>query len=110
MRTKLNPLSFVSNEKTYEWWKSEITAWELVNDLPKAKTGTGIPDNDSSKIREQVFEETSAYDLAKETGIKTLLDFIDLKLGKEDLEHSLEKYEELNNYKTSKKQKITEFI
>ena len=35
---------------------------------------------------------------------------MDLKLGKEDLEDSLEKYEEFKNCKRSKNQKITEFI
>ena len=55
---KLNPPSFVSNEKMYERvrWKTEIKAWELVTDLPKAKRGIAIalslPDNDRSKIRE----------------------------------------------------------
>ena len=111
---KLNPPSFVSNEKTYERWKTEIKAWELVTDVPQAKRGTvialSLPDNDSSKIREQVFEELSIDDLGKETGLKILLDFMDLKLGKEDLEDSLEKYEEFKNYKRSKNQKITEFI
>ena len=35
---------------------------------------------------------------------------MDLKLGKEDLEDSLENYEEFKNCKSSKNQKITEFI
>ena len=35
---------------------------------------------------------------------------MDLKLGKEDLENSLENYEEFKNCKSSKNQKITEFI
>ena len=98
---KLNPPSFVGNEKTYERWKIEIKAWELVTDVPQAKRGIAIalslPDNDSSMIREQVFEELSIDDLGKETGLKILFDFMDLKLGKEDLEDSLEKYEEFKN-------------
>ena len=67
----------------YEWWKTETKAWELVTDVPKAKRGIAIAlsllDNDS-------FEEISIDDSGKETGIKTLLDFVDLKLGKEDFE------------------------
>ena len=35
---------------------------------------------------------------------------MDLKLGKEDLEESIEKYEEFKNCKRSKNKKITEFI
>ena len=98
----------------YERWKTEIKAWELVTDVPNAKRGIAIalslPDNDSSKIREQVFEEIPIDDLIKETGIKTLSDFMDLKLGKEDLEDSSEKYEDIKNCKRSKHQNITEFI
>ena len=49
---KLNPPSFVSNEKTYEQCKTEIKAWELVTDVQKAKRDIAIalslPDNDSS--------------------------------------------------------------
>ena len=111
---KLNPPSLVINEETYEWWKTEMKAWGLVTDVPKAKRGIAIAlsllDNDSSKIRDEVFEEISNDDLGKETGIKTLLDLMDLKLSNEDLENSLEKYEEFKNCKRSKNQKITEFI
>ena len=85
MSMKLNPPNCVSNEKTCERWKTEIKEWELVTDVPKAKGGIPIalslPDNDSSKIREQVFEEISIDVLGKETGIKTLLDFMELRLG-----------------------------
>ena len=56
MSLKLSPPRFVSNEKTYERWKTKVKAWELVTDVPKAKRGIAIalslPDNDSSKIRE----------------------------------------------------------
>ena len=59
----------------------------MVNNVPKAKRGIAIalslPANDSSEIREQVFEEISIDDLRKETGLKALLDFMDLKLGKD---------------------------
>ena len=35
---------------------------------------------------------------------------MDLKLGKEDLEHSLENFEEFKNCKRSKDQQITKFM
>ena len=93
----------MSNEKTYEWWKTEIKAWEFVTDVPRATRGIAIalslPDNDSSKMRAS-FDEISIGDLGKEPGIKSLLDFMDLKPGKEDLKDSLEKYEEFKNCKT----------
>ena len=111
---KLNPPSFVSNEKTHELWKTEIKAWELVTDVPKARRGIAValslPDNDSSKIREQVFKEISIDDLGKETGIKTLPDFVDWELSKEHLEDSLKKYKEFKNCKRSKNRKATEYI
>ena len=111
---KLNPPSFVSKEKSYERWKTEVKAWEMVTDVPQAKRGIAValslPENDSSRVREQVFEEISIDDLGKDDGLKTLLKFMDSKLGKDDMEDSLEKYEEFKNCKRTKNQKITDFI
>ena len=39
---KLNPPSFVSNEKTYELWKTEIKAMEKINPFTSANRFCGL--------------------------------------------------------------------
>ena len=98
MAMKLNPPAFNSREKTFERWKVEIEMWSEVTDLAKNKMGIAValslPENDSTVIREQLMEEIKLDDLKKDDGLKTLLAFMEKKLGKNDMEDSLEKYEE----------------
>ena len=98
---KLNPPAFNSREKTFERWKVEIEMWSEVTDLAKNKMGIAValslPENDSTVIREQVMEEVKPDDLKKDDGLKTLLACMEKKLGKDDMEDSLEKYEEFKN-------------
>lgn len=114
MAMKLNPPVFNSKEKTFERWKVEIEMWSEVTDLAKNKMGIAValslPENDSTVIREQVMEEVKLDDLKKDDGLKTLLTFMEKKLGKDDMEDSLEKYEEFKNCRREQDQKIGEFI
>ena len=49
----------------------------------------------------KVFEQIKLKDLKKETGFKTRLEFHDKHLDKDDLAHSLEKFEEFEDLNRS---------
>ena len=72
--------------------------------------GLSIPEHASTMIREQVMEEVPLVDLKKDDGLKTFLTFTEKKLGKDDMEDCLEKYEEFKQCKRESDQKINEFI
>ena len=55
-------------------------------------------------------EEVKLDDLKKDNGLKTLLTFMEKKLGKDDIEDSLEKYEEFKNCRREPDHKSGEFI
>ena len=69
--------------------------WSKVTELTKAKMGISLPEHDSSMIREQVMEEVPLADLKKDDGLKTLLTFMEKKLGTDHMEDCLEKYEDI---------------
>ena len=70
--------------------------WSEVTDVQKDKMGIAValslPENDESRIREQVVEEVKLEDLKKDTGLTILLTFMEKKLGKDVMLDSLEKY------------------
>ena len=69
-----------------------------------------LPEKDQSRIREQVMEELSLSDLKIANGVSVLLDFIESKVGKDDMEDSLNKYEEFKNCRRKEGQDICDYI
>ena len=65
-----------------------------------------LPENVS--VRAQVVESVPFDDLKKEDGFSTLLKFMEKTLGKDDMEDSLEKYEEFKNCTSVADQKISD--
>ena len=73
-------------------------AWREITDLDKKKQGVAIalylPEDDASKIREKVFDQIRLDDLKQDSGLDILIHFLDQQLGKDDITHSLEKFED----------------
>ena len=69
-----------------------------------------LPEKDQSRIREQVMEELSLSKLKTPTGVSVLLTFIESKVGMDDMEDSLNKYEEFKNCRRKDGQDICDYI
>ena len=114
MATKINPPVFKSKSKPYELYRHELLAWSEITDLAKEKKGIAValtlPEEDETQIREKVFDQIKLEDLKKDTGFKTLLDFLDTHLAKDDLADSLEKFEEFEDLKRGEGQSINDFV
>ncbi len=86
--------------------------WREITELDKTKMGIAValslPETES--VRAQVMGSVPLEDLKKEGGLSTLLKFMEAKLGKDDLEDSLEKYEEFKCCTRAADQKISDFI
>ena len=113
MATKINPPKY-NSLKSYELYKQELLAWKEITELAKEKRGVAIaltlPEEDESKIREKVFDQIKLDDLKKETGLETLIAFLDKHLAKDDLADSLTKFEEFEDYRRSETQSIVDYI
>lgn len=113
MSTKINP-PYYNKEKGYERYKQELRAWQLVTDIKEEKRGIvvalSLPESDDSGIRERVFDEITLADLNKKEGLDKLIEYMDKKLGKDDLADCLEKFEDFEDFKRESTQSMTEFI
>lgn len=69
-----------------------------------------LPENDESQIREKVFDQLNLEDLKKETGLKTMIEYLDKRLAKDDLADSLEKFKDFEDFKRADGQSINEYI
>ena len=114
MATTINPPVFKSKCKSYELYRQELLAWSEITELAKQKKDIAVAltllKEDETKIREKVFAQIKIEDLKKETGFKTLLEFLDKHLAKDDLADSLEKFEEFEELNRSEGQSMNEFI
>lgn len=100
--------------KGYERYKQELMAWKEVTELPKKKQGIAValslPEDHQTGIREKVFDEMKVEELNTDNGLDKIIEFMDIKLGKDDLTDSLEKFEEFENYQRESDQNMTDFI
>ncbi len=115
MSMKINPPD-LSKCKTYERYKLELKAWQKITDIPKKKQGIAIalslPEdgNNTSGIREKVFEEVDLDALETDTGLDTLITFFDKHLAKDDLADTYEKFEDFEDFERKQELPITEYI
>ena len=113
MSMKIAPPQF-SKSKCYERYKQELLAWREITELSKKKQGIALalslPDEDDSGIRAQVFEELSLNELKEGNGFEKLITFLDGKLGKDELEDCLEKFEDFEDFQRVDSMTINDYI
>ena len=114
MTTKINPPTYNAKVKSYERYKQELLAWSEITELDVKKQGVvialSLPEDDESKIREKVFDQISLDDLKEDTGLNTLITFMDKHLAKDDLADSLAKFEDFEDFRRSQSQSVEEYI
>ena len=78
--------------KSYEVYLKELTIWETITDVPKAKQGAilaaRLPNESKLKkdLKDKFFESVNVIDLAKEGGLELVKGFLEKELGEDDLE------------------------
>ena len=84
MSIKINPPDFAN--KSYKQYRVELSAWEKITTLEKEKRGIAIalslPENDSTSIRQRVFEELSLDELSGKDGLAKLVNFFRSEIRK----------------------------
>ena len=69
-----------------------------------------LPCEHTSGIRGRVFEESEVAELAKETGLDTLIDFMNKRLGKDDPTDTYEKFEKFEDFSKADDMHIVQYI
>lgn len=112
MSVKINP-PYYTKAKSFELYKTELLAWRQVTDLTKQKQGIAIalslPEDDSG-IRAKVFEEIPLSDLNCDSGFEKLVEHLDKYLGLDELEDSLSKFEDFEDYQRKCDESINTYI
>ena len=82
--------------KKYEQYKSEINFWQKLTSVEETKqammVALSLPGAGYENIRSNVFEKLTEDELGKNTGMKTLLDFMDKYLKLDPLSDSWQKF------------------
>ena len=98
----------------YEQWKLQTKAWTVITDISREKQAIAValflPEDHESRIKEKVFQHFQPEELQKESGISTLLDFLDKHLQKDELADTLEKFEDFENFKRKEGQSMHEYV
>ena len=100
--------------QNYERYKQELAAWRRITDVPKKNQGIAValtlPCEHTSGIRGRVFEELEVAELAKETGLDTLIDFMNKHLSKDNLTDTYEKFEKFEDFSRAGDMTIVQYI
>lgn len=102
--------------KSYEAFKRELKAWSEVTDLAKGKQGNyvvlSLPNKSQfgDDLKERAFENISETDLKSDTGLKSVLDFLDTELGKNAIDDAIGKWEDFDSCRKTDSQTLEEFI
>ncbi|PIK50177.1 hypothetical protein BSL78_12928 [Apostichopus japonicus] len=103
-----------SEAKPYSRWIEEVKAWQEVTDLKKEKHGLAValslPEEGAKSIRDKVFNEIDLEDLKKETGVSTLIKFMDNVFKKDELSAAYEAYTSFDRYRRQTETTMEEFV
>ena len=114
MATGKIPLPLFRRDKNYSLFKREVEAWQEVTDVKLEKQGIvlalSLPDIEDFNLREKVFENLSVEKLKGDDGVKDLIKFLDEQFGKDELEDSLQKFEDFDDYFRGPSENIAQFI
>ena len=102
--------------KSYEAYKRELKAWSEVTDLAKGKQGNyvvlSLPNKSQfgDDLKERAFENISEADLKSDTGLNSVLNFLDTELGKNAIDDAIGKWEDFDSCRKTESQTLDEFI
>ena len=105
---------FDSVNKPYSLYMQEIEFWKVVSKVDKKEQAVllayDLPENDSSGIRDKLFNELSIDQLHCDDGVKNFTEYMDKLFKKDDQTQAYEDYINFDNFKKSKDQKMQDFL
>ena len=104
-----NPPIFDPKFRTYEAWKNEIEVWKLVTELKPEKQALAVSLSLTGNAKE-VAMEIKAADLAKDTGMDTLIKELDKVFLRDDKDKAYEAYRDFDIFRKSESMSMTDYI
>ena len=104
-----NPPAFDPRSMTYEIWKNEISVWQLVTELKKEKQALAVSLTLSGNARD-VAMDIPAADLAKEDGMKTLIDELDKAFKRDEKDKAYEAYKTFDTFVKTENMSMSDYI
>ena len=102
--------------KSYEIYKKELKLWQnrCAGVLDKKKLGyeviSALPDEDELGIKTKVLENVATDDIESDEGVKKITDYLDILLGKDELDDMLQKMEDFDNYSKHPDESVNSYI
>ena len=109
----LEPPSFISETKSFETYKKDLTRWAMLTSVAAEKQALMVLhclDGDPSGIKDKVDEAVEEEKLNCSDGIKNLLEFFEKTYKKDSLADGFEKYISFEKLKRSPNTGVQEFI
>ena len=114
MSSYKNPPEFNILTNPYDRYIEELKAWCIVTELPKKKQGVAValamPENDSSGVRDKIFNDIKLDELNKDDGIDSLIHYMDNLFKRDELSEVYERYIKFDRFSRAENQKIENFI
>ena len=113
MATEIS-IPMLTESTNYELWKLQTQAWTVVTELSKDKQAIAValnlPEDDKTKVKENVFGELELDVLNSENGMSVLFEFLDRYLLKDELMNSWNKFEDFEKFERKHGQNIREYV
>lgn len=99
-------------DKSYDRWKQEFKAWQLVTGIEKKKQAVTVALSfaEGSEVRSKIFEEVNIEDLAAEDGVEVLLQHLDKWYKKDEMSAAYEAWTRFDSYKKVKEDTMEKYI
>ena len=99
---KCMPPAF-GGEKSYERWKTELQAWQLVTGTEKKKRAitVALTFPEGSEVRDRVFNEIDLEELDADDGVDKLVEYMDKWYKKDKLASAYDSWSDFDNFRKS---------
>ena len=99
-------------EKSYERWKEEIAAWELICNVAAKNRAllVALSFPEGSEVRDKVFNEVKTEELNTENGMKLLLEHLDKWYKRDEMSTAYESWTKFDSYKKVKEEEMEKYI
>ena len=106
----LEPPSFVSDEKSYSQYKSDLEMWSRISGIDKKIQAEHVVYRLDSRLKEKVVTQIGDKIRDNADGIKELLEFLDTIYDKDDMADVWDKFSEFSNMSRRADQDINQFM
>ena len=112
MAQRIVPPPVFGGDKTYDRWKGEIAAWEIVCKIEKKERALAVALSlpEGSEVRDKVFGEVNIQSLNTDDGMNLLIQQLDKWYKKDELSGAYEAWTKFDSYRKEKEESMEKYI